>query len=90
MLGGSRLYTVLTKEAHCRAVSHRQIVKSSVCGLIREYVLQITFDRLLNNVVSNPYKTLRKDLGEFVKKNICKRIKNSIPVHEKYSPRGGI
>jgi hypothetical protein len=23
--------------------------------------VQITFDRLLNNVVSNPYKTLRKD-----------------------------
>jgi hypothetical protein len=30
------------------------------CGLTRENFLQISFDRLLNNVVSNPYKTLRK------------------------------
>ena len=30
-------------------------------GLSRENALQIAFDRLLNNVVSNPYKTLRKD-----------------------------
>jgi hypothetical protein len=29
-------------------------------GLTRENALQISFDRLLNNVVSNPYKTLRK------------------------------
>ena len=33
----------------------------SVCALIRENALQIAFYRLLNNVVSNPYKTLRKD-----------------------------
>jgi hypothetical protein len=29
-------------------------------GLTKENALQISFDRLLNNVVSNPYKTLRK------------------------------
>jgi hypothetical protein len=31
------------------------------CSLTRENALPIAFDRLLNNVVSNPYKTLRKD-----------------------------
>jgi hypothetical protein len=37
------------------------------CGLKRENALQITFDRLLNNVVSNPYKTLRNDWGKTLK-----------------------
>jgi hypothetical protein len=36
----------------------------SVCSLTRENALQIAFYRLLNNVVSNPYKTLRKDRGK--------------------------
>ncbi len=34
---------------------------SCACGLTRSDAVQITIDRLLNNVVSNPYKTLRKD-----------------------------
>jgi len=33
----------------------------SVAPLNKENALQIAFYRLLNNVVSNPYKTLRKD-----------------------------
>jgi hypothetical protein len=35
-----------------------------VCSLTREHALQIAFYRLLNNVVSDPYKTLRKDYGK--------------------------
>ncbi len=41
------------------------------CGLDKENALQIAFYRLLNNVVSNPYKTLRKNWikpGETTKK----------------------
>ena len=36
------------------------IFKVFCCDLTGENALQISFDRLLNNVVSNPYKTLRK------------------------------
>jgi len=42
-------------------VSHRHWFWRFCSGLVWEKLLRIAPDRLLNNVVSTPYKTLRKD-----------------------------